>query len=68
MKKLLEEERAKARLSDILESMREETLKYYHNFLIKHVDVSIPTVIITLCHRKLSNFKASIEAEWSGTI
>ena len=41
MKKLVEAEKAKGRLGDILESMREETLKYYHNFLLKHEDVSL---------------------------
>ena len=36
MKKLIEAEKAKERLQDVLQTMRDETLRYYYNFLLKH--------------------------------
>jgi len=38
MKKLLEAERAKARLGEMLTNMQDETLRYWHSYLSKNVD------------------------------
>jgi len=40
MKRLIEAERAKVRLIDILQNMQDETTKYWYNYIIKNMDVS----------------------------
>lgn len=40
MKRLIEAERAKVRLTDILQNMQDETTKYWYNYIIKNMDVS----------------------------
>jgi|LauGreDrversion4_2_1035121.scaffolds.fasta_scaffold1098373_1 hypothetical protein len=41
MKKLMEAEKAKERLNEILDNMQVETVKYFHGFLNKNIDVRI---------------------------
>jgi len=38
MKKLIEAEKAKARLGEMLTNMQDETLRYWHSYLSKNVD------------------------------
>ncbi len=38
MKKLMEAEKAKARLGEMLTHMQDETLRYWHSYIAKHVD------------------------------
>jgi hypothetical protein len=38
MKKLIEAEKAKARLGEMLTDMQDETLRYWHSYLSKNVD------------------------------
>ncbi len=39
MKKLMEAEKAKARLSDMITNMQDETMKYFHSYLVKNNSV-----------------------------
>lgn len=40
MKRLVEAERAKMRLNDMLSCMQDETMKYWFSYLNKNIDVS----------------------------
>lgn len=39
MKKLMEAEKAKARLTDMISNMQDETMRYFHSYLIKNNSV-----------------------------
>lgn len=45
MKKLIEAEKAKARLSDMISNMQDETMRYFHSYLIKNNSVSSNNVL-----------------------
>lgn len=55
MKKLMEAERVKIKLFDTLETMQEETLKFYHNYLLRNIDVR--SLSIDSNFRKSFSFK-----------
>jgi len=41
IRKLLEQEKAKLRLGDMISSMQQETHRYFHNYLEKNIDVRL---------------------------
>lgn len=49
MKKLMEAEKAKMRLIDMITNMQEETLKFYHGYLEKNREVSLTILESILC-------------------
>lgn len=50
MKKLREAEKVKIKLFDTLESMQDETQRYYHNYLMKNIAVSTAQLIFLENH------------------
>lgn len=61
MKRLVEAEKAKVRLNDMLSCMQDETTKYWFSYLNKNIDVSYQPFSLLL-FRKLSRSRLSIKA------